>query len=444
MYTVLLVIGSILFIVLTTVRFHLHPFLALLLAAFLFGFFSGMPLVEIINAINQGFGSTLEKIGIVIIAGIIIGAFLENSGGAYALADKILKWIGRKRVHEAMSIIGFFVSIPVFGDSGFIILASLNKALSKEARVSLAGTAVALSLGLTASHTMVPPTPGPIAAAGIIGADLGIVILLGLFVSACALITSMIFAKKFAGKIYIDPDPELSDDDIVKKLEKAPSATISFLPIFIPLLLIVLRSFAEYPTHPFGEGQIKELFSFIGNPICALFIGIFLSLFLPKQLDMKMLGVNGWVGDALKSGAVIILITGAGGAFGKILQLSDIGEILGGLAQNSALGLWLPFLIAAGIKSAQGSSTVALITTASLLSPLVSELGMDTEIRSAMMVIAIGAGSAVVSHVNDSFFWVVTQMSNMNVKQGYQLQSVGTLILGLTAMIILSILSFIF
>ncbi|MCB9286536.1 MAG: GntP family permease [Lewinellaceae bacterium] len=441
MFTIFLILLSIAFIILTTVRMKLHPFLSLLAASFLFGLFSGMPLEEIIQTINNGFGGTIGSIGIIIIAGIIIGTFLEKSGGAYTLANFTLKLVGPKRVHSAMAFIGYIVSIPVFADSGFIILSPLNKALSKKAGLSLAGTAMALAMGLTATHTMVPPTPGPIAAAGIIGADLGTVILIGLLASICALITSIFFAKRMGKRIYIDPAPRADETAMEQKVSQAPSAMKSFLPILAPILLILLRSVAEYPTQPFGDGNAKVFVSFIGNPVAALFIGMILSFLLPKRLDKEMLSTTGWVGEALMSAAIIIMITGAGGAFGKVLQHSDIGSVIESANLGAGLGIWLPFIIAAAFKTAQGSSTVAIITTASIVAPVLPALGLDDNTSRALVVAAIGAGSAVVSHANDSFFWVVTQLSNMDVNQGYRLQSAGTGFLGISAMIFLFLLS---
>lgn len=441
MMTIALIVASTLLIVLLTTRLSLHPFLALLIASLFFGVCSGMELEQIILTINQGFGDTVGKIGIIIIAGIIIGAFLEHSGGAYALANQVLKLAGKKRVHTAMGVIGYIVSIPVFADSGFIILSSLNRALSKEAKVSLSGTAIALSLGLTASHTMVPPTPGPITAAGILNADLGLVIMIGLYASIGGLIASIIFAKKWANKTWIDPQPDLNNEQVEQKIKEAPSALKSFLPILLPIIFIVLRSIANYPSQPLGEGQLVDFIVFLGNPVTALFIGVLLALFLPKKLEKSMLSTEGWVGKALKDGAVIILITGAGGAFGKILQSSGIGEILGTFATDYPIGIWLAFLVATCIKTAQGSATVALTTTAGIIAPLMMTLGMDTELEKALLVIAIGAGSGFVSHANDSFFWVVTQMSDMNVSQGYRLHSLGTVVLGVTAMILITILN---
>lgn len=444
MFTLLLILLSIGLIILATNWLKLHPFLALLLASFFFGICSQIPMEELIGIINAGFGKTIGSIGIVIIAGIIIGTFLEKTGGAYRLANVILKILGPKRVHTAMASIGYLVGIPVFADSGFIILSSLNKALSKKAGVSLAGTAVALSIGLLATHTMVPPTPGPIAAAGIVGADLGKVILIGLAASLGAIAACLQFANRIGKRIQIDPAPEMSESEVLQKTKNAPSALKSFLPILIPIILIILRSIAKYPTEPFGTGTLSETLIFLGNPVLALLIGVVFSLLLPKKLDREMLSSAGWVGESLKSAALIILITGAGGAFGAVLQSTDLEAVIRDLGIGSSLGLWLPFLISAIIKSAQGSSTVAIITTAGIVQSMLLPMGLDADISRALVVVAIGAGASVVSHANDSFFWVVTQMSNMSVNQGYRLQSLGTGILGISAMVIVWVLSFLF
>jgi len=423
---------SVVVIILLTAKLKLHPFIALFLVALLYGFFAGMPLNEIVSSVNQGFGDTLGKIGLLIVLGVIIGSFLENSGGAYSMAEKVLKIIGRKRVPTAMGIIGYIVSIPVFADSGFLLLSPLNKSLSKKAKISLAGSAVALGLGLTATHTLVPPTPGPIAASGILNADLGLVLLWGILISTLALVVGLLFATKYAAKTYIDPNPDVSDEEIEAKLKNAPGALKSSIPIIIPILLIVLRSL----VNTFGknlDGTLVEFISFIGEPVIALLIGMFLSFLLPKRLNKEMLSTTGWVGQSLTGAASIILITGAGGIFGRVLQNSGIADVIGSTLADVHLSIWLPFLLAAAIKTAQGSSTVALITTASIMMPMMSTLGFVSEMEKAMVVIAIGAGSMVFSHANDSFFWVVTQMSGMDVKTGYRLFSFGTFILGISA-----------
>ncbi|HLF46840.1 MAG TPA: GntP family permease [Chitinophagaceae bacterium] len=440
--TLLLILISVVVIVLLITKLKLHPFLALLFVSIGFGIATGMKTTLIITSIQEGFGGTLGKIGLIIILGVIIGAFLEHTGGALKLAEKVLQIIGPKRVTTAMGIIGYIVSIPVFSDSGFILLSSLNKNLTKKAGLSLAGTAIALGLGLSCTHALVPPTPGPIAAAGILNADLGLVMLLGLFVAAIALIAALIFAKKVASKVYLDPDfdhqPQATEPSYT------PSLLKSSFPIIIPILLIVLKSLSVFLANAGWQLQLKNILSFIGEPVIALIIGFFFCLLLPKKLERIMLSTDGWAGKALKDSATIILITGAGGIFGKVLQNSDLATIIGDSLATYPVGIWLPFLLAAAFKSAQGSSTVSLITTASIMVSLMAALGLTSEMDKAMVVIAIGAGSLIVSHANDSFFWVVTQMSGMDVKTGYKLHTTGMLVIGSVAMICLYILFIIF
>jgi GntP family gluconate:H+ symporter len=443
MLLIIVFVLCVLFIIFSSTKFKLHPFLALLFAALAFGLLSGMPLSKIAKSINDGFGGTLGYIGIVIVAGTIIGTFLEFSGGAYTLADRILNFIGQKRVPLAMSIIGYFLSIPVFADSAFVILSPLNKALSKRANISLAGSAIALSLGLTTTHCLVPPTPGPIAAAGILNADLGLVILFGMFIGAVALVNGWLFAEKIASRIKIDPNPDISMQEIESRMKEAPSVIRSMSPIITPIILIVMRSVSEFPTKPMGDGIAKTFFSFVGEPVIALLIGVILAFTLPRKLKKNMLDDSGWVGIGLRNATIIILITGAGGSFGKVLQNSEIANTLGSALSTAQIGIWMPFLIAAMIKSAQGSSTVALITTASIMSPLMVPMGFTSEIAKTLVVMSIASGAMVVSHANDSFFWVITQMSRMDAKTGYRLQSLGTLIIGVSAGVITWIISLI-
>jgi GntP family gluconate:H+ symporter len=430
---------SVVLIVVLTARLSLHPFIALLLASLFYGLVAGMPMTEVVASINQGFGATLGGIGLIIIFGVIIGTFLENTGGAYVIADRILRLVGRQRVAPAMGIMGWVVSIPVFADSGFMLLSALNRSLSRKAGVSLAGTAIALSLGLTCSHTMVPPTPGPIAAAGILGADLGYVLALGIPVSLVALAAALLFATKYVARTWIEPAPELTDAQLENLTRDAPSAARALLPILVPILLILAASLVK--ALGLEASSLTRTVEFLGTPFVALFIGAGLAFTLPREVDRRLFSVSGWVGKALASVASILLITGAGGAFGKTLQNSGIADVLAGVLQDASLGIWLPFVLAAAIKTAQGSSTVALITTASILAPLMQTLGFHSDIERAMAVIAIGAGSAFVSHANDSFFWVVTQMSGMDVRTGYRMHSLGTVVVGFSAAATLFLIS---
>lgn len=425
---------AIAFIVISTAKFKLHPFLALIIAAIGYGLCTGMPFADIVKSVNNGFGNTVGSIGIVIIAGCVIGTFLEESGGAYVMARSVMKVVGEKRVPLAMLILGYFISIPVYADSGFVILTPLNKALSKKAKITMASSAIGLSLGLTITHCLVPPTPGPIAATDIMNADLGLVILTGLVTSVFTVVAAWLFITKYASRTYIEPAPQETDDAIVEKVKKAPSALKSFIPVVVPLLLIVLKSISDFPTEPFGAGTFKTVIGFIGEPVIALLIGMTLSFTLPKKFDLEMLSTSGWVGKSLLSAAIIIMITAAGGSFGMILRDSGIADVLGDTLAKADIGIWLPFLIAAALKTAQGSSTVSIITTASLVAPLMEVLGFVTPVQIALAVTSLCSGAMVVSHANDSFFWVVTQMSGMSVKQGYKLHTLGTLICGLTSM----------
>lgn len=439
---ILLLLLSVVLIILLTAKFKIHPFLALIFSALSYALLSGMPFDLILKSINDGFGNTLAEIGIVIVLGVIIGAFLEHSGGAFKLAEVVLRIIGRKRVHEAMAIIGYIVSVPVFADSGFIILSPLNKSLSKKAGLSIAGTGVALILGLTLTHVMVPPTPGPIAAAGILGADVGLVMLLGLAVSSVTLVVAIIYSKTVAAKTYIDPNPEFSEEEIEEKIKSAPSALKSFLPILIPIILIVGKSLVEFNMEASTQNAAwVGVVKFLGSPIIALIIGMLLAFLLPKKFDMEILSATGWVGQAMGSASTILLITGAGGIFGEVLQNSGIGDSMTELLSGVSLGIWLPFLLCAAIKTAQGSSTVALITTASIMAPLLVTLGFESEMQKALMVVAIGAGAAVVTHANDSGFWVVTQLTGMDIKTGYKLFTLGTFVIGVFAAILVFLLS---
>ncbi|MDH4238840.1 MAG: GntP family permease [Phycisphaerae bacterium] len=445
MWLVILLLLSVVFIILATAKLKLHPFLALLVSAFGYGIFCGkMSLADVVESVNSGFGGTIGDIGIVILAGSVIGTFLEKSGGAFKLAESTLKLVGTRNVPLAMSIIGYIVSIPVFCDSGFVILSSLCRGLSRKAKISLATSAVALSLGLYATHTMVPPTPGPIAAAGLLEADLGLVILWGLLVSIIALTAGWLFAVKFAGRIYINPESESEESSPEEIVTQGPSAIKSVIPILLPIVLILLRSVGDLESQPFGEGNAAVFISFIGQPVVALLVGVFFALLLPKKLTTEMLSPSGWVGEAVVAAATIIIITGCGGAFGKVLQNSGISDVVKGyLGKSAGLSIWLPFIIAAALKTAQGSSTVAIITTAGIVGPLLGALGLEAPTARALAVVAIGAGSMVVSHANDSYFWVVTGLSKMSVKDGYKLQTLGTLVEGGAAAIVLWIISLI-
>ncbi len=466
-----LLLGAIAFIVFAIVRLKLHPFLALLLAAIGFGLLAGQSGDAVMASISQGFGNTLGAVGPLIVIGVMIGALLDASGGAQALAARVLRWIGEKRVPWGMALMGFITSIPVFGDSTFIILQSLNRALTRRAGLSLAVTATALSVGLMASHCLVPPTPGPIAAAELVGADLGLVIGWGVPIGLIAVVPAVLWAQWMGGRIWIDPaaalvagaaghgtppgrteaanPPDAAHQDVSQAHPSdttgsanvpagTPTALKAALPIFVPLALIMTRSLNNYLGWV-SDGPVHAVISFLGTPLVALLVGLGFAVRLPGKNGLAMLAIDGPAGKAIRTAAVIIVITGAGGAFGMVLRNAGMAEVLGQLLGGATLGLWLPFIISAAIRAAQGSATVAIVTTAALVTPLLGDLGLGTDLGRALVVLAIGAGAAGFSHANDSGFWVITQLSDMTVAQGLKLHSVGTSVLGISAAVLVNL-----
>ena len=437
-----------------TARFRAHPFLVLLVAAYLVGLAAGLPGTDVIAAITEGFGGTIGYIGIVIAAGTIIGALLEKTGGAALMARSVLRWIGKARSLLAMGITGLFVSIPVFCDSGFVVLAPLNRSLARQSGTSLASFTVALSMGLYAGHVFIPPTPGPLAAAGELGADIGLVMLLGFAVSVPVIAATWFFAQVAGRRIVIEGerDPEQTGEAPGSAPPAAGtsgdmqlrSAWLAFLPILLPVALIAAQSVASLPGRPFGEGALFALLRFIGNPNSALLLGVVAACAAVWRSGGRVR--MEWISEALRTGGLIILITGAGGAFGKVLQATPIGEYLGGLLGSIGLGAFsmlVPFLLAASLKTALGSSTVAIITSAAIVFPLLPALGLASSFGPVLTTLAIGAGSMTVSHANDSYFWVVSQFSGMTVSQAYKLHTVGSAVAGVTGIVAVLLLGFV-
>lgn len=438
----------ILFIVVATSHFKLHPFITLILAAFLLGFFSPVPLLDITVHINTGFGNTLKSIGLVILFGTLIGVILEKTGAAITMAESVINLLGTRFPTLTMSIVGYIVSIPVFCDSGYIILNSLKQALANRLKVSAVAMSVALATGLFATHNLVPPTPGPIAAAGNLKLDnLGLVILVGLAIAFCATLAGYFWSRRFINE---QPDGEGAEelqqtvdfDTLKASYGKLPSAWQAFAPIIIPIFLICIGSIAAFPSLPFGDkaSLIYKILSFLGQPVNALLIGLLFALSLLKP-GKRLADFNDYITQGILAAAPILLITGAGGAFGEVIKVTDVGAIIGNNLSTLGLGIFVPFIVAAALKTAQGSSTVALITTSTLMYPILGDLGLDSEMGRVLTVMAIGSGAMAVSHANDSYFWVVTQFSKMSVPQAYRAQTMATLVQGIASMAVVFVLS---
>ncbi len=435
-------------LVFATAKLRMHPFLALLLAAFAMALAGGIAPTEAIGIINDGFGGTLGYIGIVIALGTIIGVILERTGAAIVMAEAIIRLLSDRFPNFTVSLIGYIVSIPVFCDSGYVILNSLKNAMAKKTGISVVAMSVALATGLFATHNFVPPTPGPIAAAANLGiADsLGLVILVGLFVAAVTAIVGALWASRFSDPAneaeMLEPDP--ISEAVGEEIEEPepthrPSTLASFMPIIAPIALICLGSIASLATRDAEPGLIANTFIFLGLPVVALAIGLLFALGLIKGGDKKD-RVHQMTVDGILLAAPIILITGAGGAFGNVLRSTPLGDQLGAMLTGLGLGLFVPFIIAAALKSAQGSSTVALITASTLVAPLLPDLGLDSDMGKVLAVMAVGAGAMTVSHANDSFFWVVSQFSRMKVSTAYKTFTTATLLQGISAMITIYLL----
>lgn len=370
--------------------------------------------------------------------GTIIGTILERSGGAIAMAEAVVKIIGPRFPTLTMSIVGYIVSVPVFCDSGFVILNSLRKALAVRTGASPVAMSIALMTGLYATHSLVPPTPGPIAAAGNleITSHLGTLIGIGLPVAVVAAGAGLLWANRFLHR-DVELLPEEDDEQAAPEHVSAgnlPSAAAAILPIIVPIVLICLSSVAQLPAAPFGEGVAVDVMVFVGAPVVALLVGLLCALPLLRG-ENKLTRFNSAVDEGVKFSAGIILITGAGAAFGAVLGASVLTDIVGDHLVGLGIGIWVPFLLAAALKTAQGSTTVAMVTTSAMMLPLLDSLGLASDMGKVLTVLAIGAGGMVASHANDSYFWVVSRLSRIPVQTAYRTLSVGTLIEGVAAML---------
>lgn len=448
----LILLALIAFIVFATSGLKLHPFIVLLLAALIGGLAYGVPALEVVDAIGTGFGNILGSIGLVIVFGTIIGVILEKSGAALTMAETIIRALGQRFPTLTMSLIGYLVSIPVFCDSGYVILNSLKNAVAARMNVSVTAMSVALATGLYATHTFVPPTPGPIAAAGNlgIGSNLGLVIGLGAIVALITALAGMLWANRFlgrddadAGLLTEEADALNAEDAFAAFREKhgaLPGAFASFAPILLPIVLICLGSIAAFPSAPLGEGGLASVLTFLGNPLVALALGLIAAFpLLPASKRRDALEER--VSAGIIAAAPILMITGAGGAFGQVLKATPLAEFIGETLSTLGIGIFMPFLVAAALKTAQGSSTVALVTTSALVAPLLGDIGLDSEMGRALCVLAIGAGAMTVSHANDSFFWVVSQFSRMPVALAYRAQTLATLIQGTVGILVVWLMS---
>ncbi len=431
MISLLIICLAVLLIITGTLKLKIDPFLMLLIAAIFSGLCFGVSPSDLVVLITTGFGQTLSSIGIVIVLGAVIGVFLEKSNGIRHIVTTILSVFGNKNAGLALNVTGFFTAIPVFCDAAFVILSAIPKALSKKTGSHVIFYGVSLATGLYAAHVFIPPTPGPLAAAAILKVPLSDLLKYSFLVAIPVSFVGFVSASFFKSNTAVSQDNisgleveslmETNDKDLKFKWAY-------FLPILVPILLIGVASF--FSIKESSVSILKSVFLFLGNPIIATLLGVFISYLLSWSTPKEQ--KNGWVSEALKQAGVIILITGAGGSFGAVLKSIDLSAIINFNSANPYLGLLLSFLFAALIKSAQGSSTVAILTTASFVLPLLNSFGIGDSIGRLFTVLAIGSGAMTLSHVNDSYFWVVIKSLGLNVRQGITSFSLATLFQGIT------------
>jgi GntP family gluconate:H+ symporter len=450
---IIVFILAIIVMIIAISKYKIHPFLSILAVSVIFGLIGGIPLVKtgktlgIADVVSAGFAGTFTSIGIVIIMGALIGTLLEKTGAALKMADCVVKVVGQKNTSLAVLIMGWIVSIPVFCDSGFVILNPIRKALVRRTKASGVATAVAMSMGLYVSHCFIPPTPGPIAAANTIYEGMGmetnllLVIGMGTAASLLPLIAGYLFANYIGTKVktqeeMAEADPNSKEvfqtyEELIKSYGVLPSAFMSFAPIIVPIVLMAVSSALAM------AGTKIDVITFLGTPIIAISVGVILGIVVLFQssIDKKMDVFYETTNETLKVVGPILFITAAGGVLGKVIASTSMVDFI---KQNSTvlatMGIFFPFVLSAILKTAQGSSTVALTTTAGIMAPLMKTMGLDTPVLAAITVIAIGAGAMTVSHANDSYFWVVTNFGDMKVEDGYKTQTLGTFVTGIAAM----------
>jgi gluconate:H+ symporter, GntP family len=407
----------------------LHAFFCLLIASFILGIITNISFAKIISAMQTGFGSLLGQIGFVVALGSCLGVMLEKTGAMHVIAEKILSIFGKKRSLLAMSTLGLLVGIPVFCDSGFIILSRLIPTIAAQSGVPGSSLALALSSGLFTTHSLVPPTPGPLAAATNLGLaeNIGTVILIGIIGSIPVGLTGYLLAKKLGKEFFIH----------MKEMHPEPGhknvpALKAFLPLIAPIALITLATFPKI----FGfTGFFAQVLSIAGQPFIALAIGLLLAIPLVRKRDHAW---PEWINTALMDAGIILLITGAGGAFGSVIRESGLETILKGIFTNykvyGSLFIAFAFIIAALLKTAQGSTTSSMIITTSLLAPLIATAGFNEPVHLSALVLAVGSGGMCVSHANDSYFWVVSQFGGITANDALKNFTRITFFQGLTGL----------
>jgi Gnt-I system low-affinity gluconate transporter len=448
-YLLIITVSSILLLLVLVMRLKVHAFIALLLASAFVGLAAGMPFMELISSLQKGMGDILGFIAIVVGLGAILGKLLEVSGGAETLAHYIVKAFGEKRSTWALMLSGFIISIPVFLEIGFIILVPIVYALAKRSGFSLLHYAIPLLAGLAVTHAFIPPTPGPVAVAEILNAPLGWMIMLGVLVGLpAAIVGGPVFGKYISKKIHVETPEYMYFEEAKATIpNKKEFFTILFI-IILPLFLILIATSFDVMVSKgilLGENYWVKLFQFLGHPFSALTVATLVAVwFLGIKKGFKAKQLLEFSDKALAPAGLIILITGAGGMFKQILVESGAGEALAQtfIAYNVA-PLIMAYVIACIIRIIQGSATVAMITSAGMMAPVLIEMNISDPMK-ALIGLAIAAGATILSHVNDSGFWLVKKYLGLTEKQTLQSWTMMETIISVTGFFLILMISFFF
>ncbi|NRB64120.1 MAG: GntP family permease [Saprospiraceae bacterium] len=427
MYVFILLALSIAWIVISSGRYRMHPIWSLLGACGIVGFGTGLSLPAVIETVSSGFGSLLGGIGLIIVLGAVLGVILDQTGGAITLANVVLRTIGKKFPGLAMGSIGALVSIPVFCDSAYIVLSRINHALAGKTHVSPSTLFLALAGGLYLTHNLIPPTPGPVAAAGnlALNANLGQIIILGVLISIPVLGILWLWSRFIGKRIVLTP---MADRETPETEQELPTINRVLPVLGIPILLMALGT--VFPSDSIGR--------WIAIPEFALFLGVVLAFALLGQGHKQQW--RKWTESGIKLAGPILIITGMGGSFGAILKKTSLVEVVTRWMGNEPTGGWVllvaAFGLAALLKTAQGSSTSALVVGSSVFAPFLATMDGLSIWQQALTVTSLGAGAMVVSHANDSYFWVVTQFSGIQINDAYRSYTIMTFIMGLSTLIL--------
>lgn len=420
-------------IVLLTAKYRIHAFFALLLACFVVGFGVQLPALSILTAIKEGFGRIMQSLGLIIVLGTTLGVLVEYNGSTRVMANFIMKKIGEEKAPLAMSLTGFIVGLPVFCDSGYIVLSGLKQSLAKRTGISVVIMSVSLATGLYAVHCLIPPHPGASAAATAMSVDFGKLILIGTGVAIPGMIAGHLWSRYIGKRL---PHVASEQEHIIHR-DATPNVLMAFIPVVVPILLIAINSFFSLEKQ--HSGNLEKIFSILGEPSVALLIGVILAFTTIRRWTSQDIGKVLQEG-AEKAGGILVII-GAGGAFGAVLVTAKIGEHFSETMNLQSLGIFFPFVLTFVLKTAQGSSTVAIITASAIILPLLPALGLNTETGRLLCVLAMGAGSMMISHANDAYFWVITKFSALEMKTVLKAYSVATIIMGAVTLLVVYLLS---